>query len=179
MQYVLTSVIYLPLRKLWLNLSKPLSGFFGHQPVTLDLVFGTVSCSAGFVNESMVYYHSHLTSVLCWTTINQKFSQNRGLCIPGICISFMSYYSFLSTNPYNLLYQIRKASYQIIHMLKSYSNQVYQHWFWHIVVRLVWSSCRVKKGTIYSRENELLYEWLSLDVLQKQTVILLNSEVTV
>lgn len=61
MQYILTSVIYLPLRKLWLNLSKPLSGFFGHQPVTLDLVFGTVSCSAGFANESMVYYRSHLT----------------------------------------------------------------------------------------------------------------------
>lgn len=49
--------------------------------------------------------------------------------IPSIFIPFTSHISFVSAHPSSLLYRIRKATCQIIYMLKSCSNLVYLYCF--------------------------------------------------
>lgn len=100
------------LTELKLNLSKPWCGSFSSPSSSdlTDLVFGTVSCSAGFVYLSGLLL---ILSPLCLCTGHplSRCPHKTGV-LTNIYIPFMSYVSFPSTHPTNLLYWIRKASYQ-------------------------------------------------------------------
>lgn len=61
-----------------------------------------------------------LSLFMHWASIEQMSSRNRCPYIPSTYIPFTSSISFPSTRPTNLLYCIRKASYQEL----SYTNQV-------------------------------------------------------
>lgn len=113
------------LMKLRLNLCKPWSGSFS-SPLSsdlLDLVFGIVPCSAGFVYISVVYYFSCLISVYMlgshWADVltEQVLVHSKYLHTLHI-LHFIFFHTSRQSVVLNWESKLSR-----IHMLKPYSNQ--------------------------------------------------------